>query len=48
MFDFIDEIKLKIKQDRERRVLQKQKDADFKVLRQKKQFEINKTDLERE
>ncbi len=48
MFEFIDDWKLKIIQSRERRVLQKQKDADFKVLRQKKQFEINKTDLERE
>ncbi len=40
--------RLKIRQALEWKTLQKQKDAELKVLMQKKQFEINKTDLERE
>ncbi len=40
--------RLKIRQALEWKTLQKHKDTELKVLRQKKQFEINKTDLERE
>ena len=48
MYNFIGNARLKIRQALEWKTLQKQKDAELKVLRQKKQFEINKTDLERE
>ena len=48
MFDFIDDIKLKIKQDRERRNLEKAKQAEFKVLNDKKQYEITKESLDNE
>ena len=48
MFNFIGNARLKIRQALEWKTLQKQKDVELKVLRQKKQFEINKTDLERE
>ena len=46
MFDFIDDIKLKIRQDRERRNLQKSKDAEFKVLEDKKQYQLTKESLD--
>ena len=46
MFDFIDDIKLKIRQDRERRNLQKSKDAEFKVLEDKKQHQLTKESLD--
>ncbi len=48
MFDFIDDIKLKIRQDRERRNLQKSKDAEFKVLEDKKQYQLTKETLDRD
>ena len=48
MFNFIGNARLKIRQALDWKALQKQKDEELKVLRQKKQFEINKTDLERE
>ncbi|KKM14011.1 hypothetical protein LCGC14_1710410 [marine sediment metagenome] len=48
MFEFIKKASLELRQERERRALQKQKDIEMKAIHQKKQFEINKTDLERE
>ncbi len=48
MFDFIDDIKLKIRQDRERRNLQKSKEAEFKVLEDKKKYETTKKTLDRD
>ncbi len=48
MFDFIDDIKLKIRQDRERRNLDKAKQAEFKVLEDSKQYEITKESLDNE
>ncbi len=48
MFNFIGNARLKIRQALDWKALQKQKDEELKVLRQKKQFKINKTDLERE
>lgn len=48
MFKFIERMKLGIKQKREDITLQKQERNALRGLRQKKQFEINKTDLERQ
>ncbi len=48
MFDFIDDIKLKIKQDRERRNLEKSKQAEFKVLNDKKNYELTTESLDRD
>ena len=48
MFELIDNIKLKIRQDRERRNLQKAKDAEFKVLEDKKKYETTKETLDRD
>ena len=48
MFEFIENARLKISQAIDWKRLQKQRDEELKVLRQKKQFEISKTDLERE
>ncbi len=47
MIEFIDDIKLKIKQDRERRNLEKAKQAEFKVLKDKKNYELTTESLDR-
>ncbi len=48
MFEFIEDIKLRIRQDRERRNLEKAKDAEFKVLEDKKQYDTTKETLDRD
>ncbi len=48
MFEFIEDIKLKIRQDRERRNLQRTKEAEFKVLEDKKKYESTKETLDRD
>lgn len=48
MFDFIEKVKLKIRQSRERRELQKHQDEKLKIVIESKQFEIDKLGLERE
>ena len=48
MFEFIDDIKLKIRQDRERKNLEKAKEAEFKVLEDKKKYDITKETLDRD
>ena len=46
MFEFIGDIKLKIRQDRERKNLEKAKDAEFKVIDDKKKYETTKESLD--
>ena len=48
MFEVIRDLKLEIKYFLKRRALEKQKDRDLKLLKQRNQFEIDKTELERE
>ena len=48
MFEFINRAKLRVKHTIEMKRLQKQRDEMIKGMRQKKQFEINKTELERQ
>lgn len=48
MFEFIDGIKQKVRQDRERRNLQKAKEAEFKVIEDKKKYETSKETLDRD
>ena len=48
MFQFIDRWKIDLKHHMEIRRLRKHRDIKLRDIKQKKQFEINKTDLERE
>lgn len=48
MFNFVSRWRLELKHHMEIRRLRKQRDIELRDIRQKKQFEINKTDLERE
>ncbi len=48
MFDFIDDIKLKVRQSRELRQRDKVKAAELKLLEDEKQHEITKKVLDRE
>lgn len=48
MFDFIEKVKLKVRQSRERKELQKHQDEKLKLVSESKQFEIEKLGLERE
>ena len=48
MFEFIEDIKLKIRQDREIRNLHKAQEAEYKVLVDKKKYETDKETLDRD
>ncbi len=48
MFELIKKTRLEVKYFMKRRDLEKQKDRDYKILRNRKQFEIDKVELKNE